>query len=88
MATLAGIVFNYFSFGRLVFKARGGLSVFGKFIVAYAMVYAVNATLLKILTERYHLSAYLAQGLCILPSVVMSWLLMKVWVYRSALSHA
>lgn len=85
MATIAGVIFNYFSIGRMVFKARGGWFVFGKFIVAYAVVYVTNAVLLSILTEGNYLNAYLAQGVCILPSVVMSWLLMNFWVYRSGL---
>ena len=87
VATIMGVVFNYFSFGRMVFKAQGGRLVFGKFIVAYALVYVINAVLLSILTEGDFLNAYLAQGVCILPSVVMSWLLMNHWVYRNSLRH-
>lgn len=83
MATIAGVVFNYFSFGRMVFKASGGWFVFGKFIVAYAVVYVVNAGLLSLLTERGNLNAYLAQALCIVPSVGIGWTLMNYWVYGS-----
>jgi putative flippase GtrA len=83
MATLAGVIFNYFSFGRMVFKANGGWFVFGKFIVAYTLVYLINAGLLSILTEGKYLNAYLAQGVCILPSVAISWLLMNYWVYKN-----
>jgi putative flippase GtrA len=87
MATLAGIVFNYFSFGRMVFKVRGGWYVFGKFIVAYTIVYGINAVFLSVLTAEDYLNAYLAQGVCILPSVVMSWLLLNLWVYKNGSSH-
>ena len=59
IATLAGILFNYFSFGRIVFRAHGGWLIFGKFIVAYAVVYAINAILLGILTQGIYLSPYL-----------------------------
>jgi len=82
-ATVLGVIFNYFSFGRMVFKAKGGWFVFGKFIVAYTVVYLVNAVLLSILTEDGYLNAYFAQAVCILPSVLMSWLLMNHWVYRN-----
>lgn len=82
-ATVLGVIFNYFSFGRMVFKAKGGWFVFGKFIVAYTVVYLVNAVLLSILTEEGYLNAYFAQAVCILPSVVMSWLLMNHWVYKN-----
>ncbi|MBI5890588.1 MAG: GtrA family protein [Nitrosomonadales bacterium] len=84
-ATIAGVIFNYFSFGRMVFKARGGWFVFRKFVAAYAVVYVINAALLSILTEGAYLNVYLAQGVCILPSVAMSWLLMNYWVYRIGL---
>lgn len=82
IATIAGIIFNYFSFGRMVFKVRGGWFVFGKFIVAYAVVYVINAVFLSVLSEGGYLNAYLAQGVCILPSVATSWLLMNFWVYK------
>lgn len=85
IATLAGVIFNYFSFGRMVFKARGGWLVFGKFIVAYAVVYVINAALLSILTEGNYFNAYLAQGVCIVPSVAMSWFLMNYWVYKGGI---
>lgn len=83
IATLAGIIFNYFSFGRMVFSARGGWFVFGKFVSAYTMVYGINATFLGILTHDFHWSPYLGQILCILPSVVISWILMNYWVYKN-----
>jgi putative flippase GtrA len=85
MATITGIVFNYFSYGRMVFKERGGWFIFRKFVVAYAVVYTINAALLGALTEGAYLNAYVAQGICILPSVVMNWLLMNYWVYRNRL---
>lgn len=85
MATIAGVIFNYFSFGRMVYKVRGGWRVFGKFIIAYAVVYVINAEFLSILTDGEDLNAYLAQGVCILPSVAMSWLLMNFWVYRNGI---
>lgn len=83
VATVVGVIFNYFSFGRLVFKANGGWFVFGKFIAAYAAVYVINAALLSILTENEYLNAYLAQGVCIFPSVAISWFLMNHWVYKN-----
>ena len=82
IATIAGVIFNYFSFGRLVFKARDGWTIFAKFLAAYVIVYAINAVLLSVLTEGKYLNAYLAQCVCIFPSVALSWLLMNYWVYK------
>ena len=87
IATFVGVIFNYFSIGRLVFKAAGGWFVFGKFIMAYTIVYLLNAALLAHLTESEYLNAYLAQAACIFPSVAVSWLLMNHWVYKNGKEH-
>lgn len=81
-ATILGVVFNYFSFGRIVFQGHGSLLVFGKFVIAYALVYGVNAILLSALTGGFDLNPYAAQLICIPVSVGLSWLLMTYWVYK------
>lgn len=82
MATVMGVIFNYFSIGRLVFKAPGGLIVFGKFIAAYGVVYAINAAALEILIKHFQFNPYIGQALCVPLSVMISWLLMNNWVYK------
>jgi putative flippase GtrA len=83
VATVAGIIFNYFSFGRLVFHRHGGWFVFGKFFIAYALMYGVNAALLRVFMIDFLLSPYLGQVICIPISVLLSWLLMNYWVYKN-----
>lgn len=82
VATVSGVAFNYFSFGRMVFNGHGNWFVFRKFVIAYASIYAVNAALLGILTRYFLLSPYLGQIICIPISVLLSWLLMNYWVYK------
>ena len=82
MATIMGVIFNYFSIGRLVFKSRSGLFVFAKFITAYSIVYGINATALDVLIKQFQFNPYLGQALCVPLSVVISWLLMNYWVYK------
>lgn len=82
LATVAGVVFNYFSFGRMVFKAGGG-STFARFLVSYAVVYGVNSLLLKTMTSDWAWNPYLAQAVCTPVSILLSWTLMNRWVYRS-----
>ena len=82
MSTIMGVIFNYFSIGRLVFKSRGGLIVFGKFIAAYGVVYGVNATALDVLIKHFQFNPYIGQALCVPLSVIISWLLMNYWVYK------
>ena len=83
VVTVAGIIFNYFSFGRLVFNGHGGWFVFGKFVIAYALIYGVNAAVLRVFTIDFLLSPYLGQVICIPISVLLSWLLMNYWVYKN-----
>ena len=83
VATVAGVVFNYISFGRIVFNGHGGWFVFGKFVIAYALIYVVNAVLLRILMAYFLLNPYLGQVICIPISILLSWLLMNYWVYKN-----
>jgi putative flippase GtrA len=82
IATVAGVIFNYFSFGRLVFRGLGGRVVFGKFIITYVIVYISNAVLLDLLTKNLIFSPYVGQVICIPLSVLLSWILMNKWVYK------
>jgi putative flippase GtrA len=81
-ATIAGIVFNYFSFGRIVFDGHGSWLVFGRFVAAYALIYGVNAALLSGLTDYFFLNPYLGQAICMPLGVLLSWVLMHHWVYK------
>lgn len=81
-STVAGIVFNYFSFGHLVFSKDKSWPMFGRFVITYAFIYCVNAVLLRLLTDHFLISPYLGQIICIPISVALSWLAMNHWVYR------
>ena len=83
LATVAGVIFNYFTIGGMVFKARSDWRVFGRFIAAYVIVYIVNAALLGIITNLFHLDPYLGQIVCIPPNVMTGWILMNYWVYKN-----
>lgn len=82
VATIIGVVFNYFSFGRMVFSSRGGWLIFGKFVFSYSVVYIINAFALATLTKDFHFNPYAGQVICLPLSVILSWLLMNRWVYK------
>jgi len=82
IATVVGVIFNYFSIGRLVFKSKGGVAIFSKFIAAYGMVYFVNAVALEVSINQLEIGPYFGQALCVTPSVILSWLLMNYWVFK------
>jgi putative flippase GtrA len=83
VATVAGVVFNYFSFGRIVFNGLSGWLIYVKFFSAYTIIYSINAAFLGLLTEYFLFSPYIGQLLCIPIGVALSWLIMNYWVYKN-----
>ena len=82
LSTILGVIFNFFSFGHLVFGGYRNWTVFSKFITAYTLIYLFNSAALVFLTKEFFFSPYLGQILCIPPSVILSWTLMNHWVYK------
>ncbi|MBF0561309.1 MAG: GtrA family protein [Alphaproteobacteria bacterium] len=81
LATAVGILFNFGTTGRLVF-ANQGWHLLPRFFIGYGVAYGVNLTLLNMLVAT-GLSAYLTQ-LTLLPAiVVLSFVINKVFVFRS-----
>ena len=79
-STLAGIVFNYNSFGYFVFSGSKGRNVFYKFVLSYFLLYVINLSILNILTEVTN--AYLSQVICLFPMAMISWFVFKSWVFN------
>lgn len=81
VSTVLGVVFNYFTFGSVVFKQNVKLKVFLKFIISYSFVYFVNVLLLSFLVDILFLTPYLSQLFCMAPVVLINWCLLKFWVF-------
>lgn len=82
ISTILGVIFNFFSFGVLAFQRNCNFLVFSKFILGYTLIYAFNCGLLIFLTKVFLLGPYISQILCIPIGVIMSWFLMRYWVYK------
>lgn len=82
LATVSGIVFNYISFGYIVYKKNGGWLGFVKIIISYGITYGLNATGLFIINTYFHISMYFGQIICTPLNILLSWLLINYWVYR------
>ena len=82
ISTILGVVFNFFSFGRMVFGGYRHWPVFLKFIISYVLIYLINGALLILLTQEFLINPYLSQIACIPLSAVSSWFLLKHWVYK------
>ncbi len=80
VATICGIIFNYNSFGKLVFKDHDG-GRFLKFIGVYALIYTGNVIGLK-LGHRVGLNSYIGAAILIAPMALASYYLNKKWVFK------
>jgi putative flippase GtrA len=81
IATVIGVLFNYFSTGRLVFAWRTSSRLW-LFVLSYVVIYVVNAAALLGL-ERMSVSALLAQAVLLPAMVGLAFLLNKYFVFSS-----
>lgn len=81
IATLCGMIFNFLTTGRLVFANRDW-RLFPRFIATYVIVYAFNLTLLRLIEEA-GVWTLAAQAVCLLPTVVLSFLILRSFVFEN-----
>lgn len=79
VATVAGVAFNFFSTGRLVF-GQGGARLMPRFVAVYAVVYCVNVAAVAALL-RLGLNVYLANALLVLPLALLAYGLQRRFVF-------
>ena len=83
IATVVGVIFNYFTYSRCVFRDASG-SV-RQFIIAYVGQYLVNLGSLVALS-RVIGDPYIAGLAALLVTSVVFYVLLKEWVFRVARS--
>ncbi len=79
---VAGIAFNFVTTGGYVFRDLV-MARFPRFAATYLMMYAVNYLLIGWLSERVP-NAIVAQAILTPPMTVLSYLLLKYFVFRAA----
>lgn len=79
-ATVLGVLFNFKTISKYVFKSNDKKLIF-KFIVVYSVVFIVNILLIKFF-KLINLDEYLAGFISILPVAILSFLLNKFFVYK------
>lgn len=85
LGTVVGVIFNFFTTGRFVFERvmHGGLLV--RFVAVYAIVYAVNVAALtalqNIVVGPYRLGPYVSGIVLIVPIALLSYGLMRRFVF-------
>lgn len=78
LSHLLGVLFNYFTYSRHVFK--GAASAKGRFILSYGINYLLSVSILAALT-RFGASAYLAGLLTIVIVSVINYLMLRHMVF-------
>lgn len=80
LATVLGVIFNFFTTGRLVFR-NADSRLFPRFLAAYGIIYICNAVALRILVNL-GLGPLVAQALITPLSVVATFTIMRAFVFR------
>lgn len=76
---IIGVLFNYLTTGRIVFKINN-IKVFFKFIGVYVITYIVNLLLLSIL-NYFDVNMVLAGAIILFPVAILSFFLNKKLVF-------
>jgi len=80
-STVLGVLFNFRTIGRIVFR-NGSNRLLIRFVAVYLVGYGFNLLGLKLLMLA-GVSPYWGGALLLLPSAVLSFFLLKKFVYRS-----
>jgi putative flippase GtrA len=79
-ATIAGVGFNFVTYGKLVFESLDRRSL-PRFVSVYAGLYVCNVAGLRALA-RVGIDAYTAQAALVVPLAMLSYVLNDRWVFR------
>ena len=77
---IIGVLWNFKTTGSLVFKNHDNKLIF-KFIACYIFTFILNSLLLKLLI--IYLNPYISQALLVFPIAVVSFIIMKLWVFKA-----
>ena len=81
LATMVGLTFNFFSFGRLAFRIPLAGRRFPGFVMVYAASLTLNAVLLRVAVQVVGLGPYLGQLVCVPLVALLTYLALERWVY-------
>lgn len=81
VATVCGVLFNFQTFGRVVFKDFQ-TRLLGRFVGVYAVVYTANVAGLKLLEIAGLSDKYIAGAVLVLPVALLGYVLNKTLVFN------
>jgi len=76
---IIGVLWNFKTTGTIVFQNKNNKIIF-KFILSYIFTFLINSVLLAILNK--FINDYLAQAILILPIALISFIILKKWVFK------
>jgi len=76
-----GIMFNFQTTGRIVFKNSDNSLIY-KFFGCYILTFLINRYALSTLVDTMGLNKYLSQALLVFPIAMVSFLLLKNFVFK------
>lgn len=79
-STILGIIFNFFTTGKIVFRNNDPKLIF-KFFGVYGIIYLINLLFLK-LFDTYHVNMLIAGAILVFPVAILSYFLNKALVFR------
>ena len=80
LATILGVLFNFKTIGKLVFKNHDNKLIFS-FIAVYTVIYLLNITSLKLILA-FGINILIAQAGLVLPLALVSYFLNKTFVFK------
>jgi putative flippase GtrA len=86
IGTILGVLFNFKSTGRLVFKVNNN-ALLVRFIGIYIITYVLNVAALGMF-NFYHFDLYVAGFLLILPMAAVSYVLQSRYVFKENIRNA
>lgn len=86
ISTILGIIFNFFTTGRIVFRNMDNRRII-RFILVYVLTYLVNVLFLKGLVDGLSMDKLLAGALVTLPVALLSYYLNSIWTFRDSKSN-
>lgn len=75
-----GILFNFQTTGRIVFKNKNNMLIF-KFFLSYLTTFFINRYFLDMLVSTFHVDKYLSQAILVFPIAMISFMLLKHFVF-------
>ena len=75
-----GILFNFQTTGRIVFKNKNNTLIF-KFFLSYLTTFFINRYFLDTLVSTFHVDKYLSKAVLVFPIAMISFLLLKHFVF-------